>query len=97
VAFNRSLCVVNQAKGGICGAVVVVGSELRVGEDVIGVGVRENVAGNNLLKEFSTTFEEADGAIGFGEAVVGFVWFWDDDNQCVFPRMESEGDGRVED
>ena len=97
VALDCSLCVVDQAKGSVCGAVVVAGSELEVGEDVIGVGVGEDTTGDDLLKELTAAFKKADGAIGFRKAVVGFVWLRHNDNECVFLRMESKGDGHVED
>jgi len=76
--------------------VVVAGSKLGVRENIIGVGIREDASGDDLLEELSTTFEKADGAIGFGKAIIGFVWLWYNDNQCVFPRVEAEGDGRIE-
>jgi len=96
MTLDCSLCVVNQAKGSICSAVVVAGSELGVREDIISVGIREDASGDDLLKELSAAFKKANGVIGFGKAIIRFVWLRYDDNQCVFPRVETEGDGHIE-
>jgi len=97
VAFDGGLCVVNQAEGGVRGAMVVAGSKLGVGEDVEGVGVREDASGDDFLEKLPTTLQEADGAVCFWKAVIGFVRFRDDHYKHVFPGVEPKGDGGVED
>jgi len=97
LALNHGLGMVYKTKCSIGCAVVVTGSELRVGEDIKGVGIGEYAPSNDLLQKFSTTFEKADGAVGFRKAVVWFVGFGNDDDQGVLPGMVSEGDRHIGD
>jgi len=71
---------------------VVVGSKLCVGEDVVVMRVMKDLFGDDFLKQFAAALEEADWAISFGEAVVRFGRFGDDDNKSVRPRVMTEGD-----
>ena len=69
------------------GGVIISRPKLRGGEDVIMVGIHKDTFGNNLLKEFATTFQEADGTVGLGETIVRLTWFGDDDDEGILPRV----------
>ncbi len=64
--FDRGLGMVHKAQGSICGRVIISRPKLRGREDVIMVGVRKDAFGNDLLQEFATAFQEADGMVGLG-------------------------------
>jgi len=49
VGFDSCLSMVDKTEGGVGGAVVVLRSELGVGEDVEGVGIRKDMPGNNFF------------------------------------------------
>ena len=51
--------------------------------------------GNNLLKEFAMTFQKGNGAIGFGECIVRFLWFRDNDNLGLTSQVKMKVEGRI--
>ena len=62
---------------------VLARAKLCRGKDVIEVDVVENMFGNDFLKEFTATFKEGDGMVGFGKGVVRFGGFGDDNHKGV--------------
>jgi len=76
---------------------IVAGSKLGVGEDVIEMGIVKNPFGDDFFKQLAATLKEANGVVGFGEAVVGFGRFGNDNDKGVRPRVMSESDGGIED
>lgn len=65
-------------------------------EDVKVVNITNDAFGNDFLEELAATLKEGNGAIGFGEAIVRFGQFWDDNDKHIRPQVVSKGDRGIE-
>ncbi len=43
--------------------------------------------GDDFFHQLASTFQQADGAVGLGLAVVWVVWFIEDHHRSLFPRV----------
>jgi hypothetical protein len=87
--------LVCQAQSGIWGRVMVTGTELTVPNQRSVVNLPTKPSCNNFLQKFPAAFQERDQTIHFGDSVVHFARFGDDDDGGVPPGVFPKGEGMV--
>ena len=64
------------------------GSKLAWAQKIVTKVERTKPGGNNFLEQFAVAFKKGDGAISFGEGIVGFLGFRDDHDFSFAPRIK---------
>ena len=62
-------------------------AKLKRGNKGVAVCLISQATSDYLFEDFTHTFEEGDGVVGFREGVVTFTWFRDNDHFSGTPRM----------